>query len=263
MPESSGLALRLDRLSRHFGALKAVENVSMQIAPGERRAVIGPNGAGKTTLFHLLSGVTAPSSGHIELFGHDVTRMPTHKRIGLGMARTFQITNLFPKLTVEHNVVLALQALLPMKFSMLKPLDSYTALLRSAARVLEEWDLLDKRSAVVSELAYGDQRTLEILLAVCQRPRVLLLDEPTAGLSPAETGLAAQIIRQLPRDMTIILIEHDLDVVFDLCDTMTVLHLGQVLVNGTPEEVRANEQVQTIYLGVGVDGPSSAQNLLC
>ena len=246
-------AISLNSISKHFGALRAVERVSLEIEQGERRAVIGPIGAGKTTLFHVVSGVLPPTSGSITLFGNDVTRLPTHKRIGLGMARTFQITNLFRNLTVEHNVVLALQALHPTKLSMFRTLGSYKDLLHSAQQLMEEWGLHDRSSALVRELSYGEQRTLEILLAVSQKPRLLLLDEPTAGLSPAETATAAETIRKLPRDMAMLLIEHDMDVVFDLCDSMTVLHLGEVLASGDPTAVRGNPQVQEIYLGEAVE----------
>lgn len=246
-------ALSLQSISKHFGALKAVEQVSMDIQEGERRAVIGPNGAGKTTLFHVVSGVLPPTGGAIHVFGTDVTNLPTHRRIRLGMARTFQITNLFRRLTVEHNVVLALQGLTPTKMSMLRPLSSYKDLLRSAEQMMEEWNLTQRREALVTELSYGEQRTLEIMLAVSQKPRLLLLDEPTAGLSPAETATTTETIRRLPRDMSMLLIEHDMDVVFDLCDTMTVMHLGEVLASGDPAAVRGNPQVQEIYLGEAIE----------
>ena len=242
-------ALALEGICKHFGALKAVEQVSMTIKAGERRAVIGPNGAGKTTLFHVVSGVLPPTAGAIQLFGHDVTHTPTHKRIGLGMARTFQITNLFRNLTVEHNVVLALQGLKPTKLSMFRPLGAYKDLMHSAEQLIDEWNLQDHRHALATELSYGEQRTLEIMLAVSQKPKLLLLDEPTAGLSPAETATAANTIRNLPRDISMLLIEHDMDVVFDLCDTMTVMHLGEVLASGDPASVRNNPEVQEIYLG--------------
>ena len=253
MGGSDRRALAVEGICKHFGALRAVEDVSLHIAPGERRAVIGPNGAGKTTLFHVVSGVLPPSSGSIRLFDHDVTHLPTHQRISLGMARTFQITNLFRNLTVQHNVILALQGLTTTKLSMFKPLGSYTSLLKSAEQLMDEWQLLDRREALVRELSYGEQRAMEIMLAVSQKPRLLLLDEPTAGLSPAETAASAQLIRRLPRDMAMLLIEHDMDVVFDLCDTMTVLHLGEVLASGEPAAVRANPQVQEIYLGEGIE----------
>ncbi|HEX6513899.1 MAG TPA: ABC transporter ATP-binding protein [Chloroflexota bacterium] len=246
-------ALALHSLSRHFGALRAVDQVTMQIAEGERRAVIGPNGAGKTTLFHVLSGMLPPTSGTISMFGHDVTTLPTHKRIALGMARTFQITNLFRKLTVEHNVLLALQGLTATKMSMFRPLGSYRELQRAADQLLAEWRLEERRRSIVSELSYGEQRSLEIMLAVSQKPRLLLLDEPTAGLSPAETASASETIRGLPRDITVLLVEHDMDVVFDLCDTITVMHLGEVLASGDRDSVRANPQVQEIYLGEALE----------
>ncbi len=242
-------ALSIQGLSKHFGAVRAVEQVSMEIREGERRAVIGPNGAGKTTLFHVVTGILPVTTGTISVFGQDVTGLPTHRRIALGMARTFQITNLFRNLTVEHNVILALQGLTPTKMSIFRTLSSYRNLHRSAEQLLEEWNLLDRGRALVRELSYGEQRALEIMLAVCQKPRLLLLDEPTAGLSPAETTAACGLINGLPRDITMLLVEHDMDVVFDLCDTITVMHLGEVLASGDPAAVRANPQVQDIYLG--------------
>ncbi len=242
-------ALSLQGLSKHFGALKAVEQVSMDVQEGERRAVIGPNGSGKTTLFHIVTGMLPVTAGTICVFGHDVTHLPTHKRIALGMARTFQITNLFRKLTVEHNVILALQGLTPTKMSLFRTLTSYKGLQQSAEQMLDEWNLRDKRQALVTELSYGEQRALEIMLAVSQKPKLLLLDEPTAGLSPAETAAASELIRRLPRDITMVLVEHDMDVVFDLCDNITVMHLGEVLASGDCASVRANRQVQDIYLG--------------
>jgi branched-chain amino acid transport system ATP-binding protein len=221
----------------------------LEVAAGERRAIIGPNGAGKTTLFHIMSGVIPPSAGKIELFGADVTRRPIHQRVALGMARTFQITNLFPNLTVEENVILALQGLRRLKYSMLKPVSFYPVLGPRAGELLEEWLLVDSRRTLVKELSYGEQRSLEILLAVCQNPRVLLLDEPTAGLSPAETSTAMKIIRGLPHEMAIILIEHDMDVAFQLCETVTVLHSGKVLATGTAGDVRRDPGVRSVYLG--------------
>ena len=242
-------ALVLRGVTRRFGALCAVDDVSLQVEVGERRGLIGPNGAGKTTLFHVISGILKPTSGRIEMFGQDVTDISTHRRVGLGMARTFQLTTLFAHLTVEQNVALAIQGQRPEKLSLLRPLTSFTGLRLEVERVLADWDLLEKRYTVVSTLSYGDQRRLEIILAVAQRPRLLLLDEPTAGLSPAETATAMAMIRALPRDIGLIVIEHDLDVVFGLCESLTVLHLGKVVVTGSPHVVRDNAQVQEIYLG--------------
>ena len=243
----TGKALELQGISKHFGALKAVDGVTLDVAEGERRAVIGPNGAGKTTLFHVLSGMQRPTAGRILLFGQDVTALPMHRRIARGLARTFQITNLFAKLTVEENIALALGG--PIRFSMLRPRSAYRELSATGQDLLDRWCLLEKRGMPVHELSYGEQRALEIILAVAQRPRLLLLDEPTAGLSPAETASAAALIRALPREMAIVLIEHDMDVVFDLCDSMSVLHLGKLLATGDPAHVRADRAVQEIYLG--------------
>jgi branched-chain amino acid transport system ATP-binding protein len=242
-------ALKLVNVSKSYGALHAVRQVSFEIRPGERRALIGPNGAGKTTLFHLISGMLGVSGGRIEFFGSDVTALPLNRRIALGMARTFQITNVFPGLTVIENVVLALQALEATKFSMLKPLCGYGALLQRARSLLDEWHLDHRSHCLANELSYGEQRTLEILLGIAQRPRLLLLDEPTAGLSPAETAAAAALIDKLPADVAILLIEHDMDVALQLCHSLTVLHLGVVLASGEREQIRNDARVQKIYLG--------------
>jgi branched-chain amino acid transport system ATP-binding protein len=247
------VALRLQNVSKHYGAVRAVQDVSFEVQAGERRALIGPNGAGKTTLFHLVSGVVGVTAGRIEFFGSDVTSLPAHRRIALGMARTFQITSLFPELTVLENVILALQALEPTKFSMLKPLSDYGPLLARARALIDEWQLAARHDTMVKELSYGEQRTLEILLGVAQQPKLLLLDEPTAGLSPAETTAAAELIRRLPRATSILLIEHDMDVALQLCDSLTVLHLGEVLASGEKEDIRRDPRVQKIYLGDGTE----------
>jgi branched-chain amino acid transport system ATP-binding protein len=249
MDSGSVLALQLQAVSRHFGALAAINEVSLTLGPGERRAVIGPNGAGKTTLFHVISGMIPPTSGRIELFGADVSRLAMHRRIALGLSRTFQITNLFANLSVRDNLVLALQGLSSSKYSMFRRLAGYAPILMHADRLLEEWQLADRRDALAKELSYGEQRTLEILLGVAQNPRLLLLDEPTAGLSPAETAIAVALIDRLPRTMAVLLIEHDMDVALQLCDSLTVLHLGEVLASGSKDEVRHDPRVQKIYLG--------------
>jgi branched-chain amino acid transport system ATP-binding protein len=251
------VALQLHHVSKSYGAVCAVQDVSFRVLAGERRALIGPNGAGKTTLFHLISGVVGVSAGRIEFFGADVTALPTHRRVALGMARTFQITSLFLELTVIENVVLALQALQGTKFSMLRLLHVYEPLLQHARSLLDEWELAGRHDTLVKELSYGEQRTLEILLGVAQRPKLLLLDEPTAGLSPAETAVAAALIDKLPRDTSILLIEHDMDVALQLCDTLTVLHLGEVLASGEKEEIRRDPRVQKIYLGDSADAQAA------
>jgi branched-chain amino acid transport system ATP-binding protein len=242
-------ALALHSVSKSFGALQALDGVTLAVAVGERRALIGPNGAGKTTLFQIMSGMLSPTAGRIELFGSNVTHRPIHQRVALGLARTFQITNLFTNLTVEQNVILALQGLVRTKFNLLRPVSRERALFMQARTLLEEWQLAERRASLVRELSYGEQRALEILLAVCQHPRLLLLDEPTAGLSPAETLVAAALVRHLPREMAIVIIEHDMDVAFSLCETVTVLHAGKVLATGEAEAVRRDPAVRSIYLG--------------
>jgi len=241
--------LVVEGVSKNFGGLQALERVSLQLEEGERRALIGPNGAGKTTLFHLISGALRPTEGRIYLFGKEATRMPPHRRAALGLARTYQITNLFPNLTLKKNLLLAAQGLEPTKFDLLRPLSSYKHLMAKVERFLEEWGLWDQREALVRNLSYGAQRQVEILLALVQQPKLLLLDEPTGGLSPAETVAVANMIRSLPANITVLLIEHDMDVAFDLVERVTVLHLGRVLADGPRDEVRADERVQDIYLG--------------
>ena len=223
--------------------------MTLSLRPGERRALIGPNGAGKTTLFNLISGTLPVSGGAISLFGQDVTRAPAHRRAALGLARTFQITNLFPDLTVRENCLLAVQALSPVKFSMFRPLSAYGALRARAHATLEAVGLDSVADARVNVLSHGEQRQLEIALALAARPRVLLLDEPTAGLSPAESRLMAQLIAGLDPAITVLMIEHDMDIALELSPQVTVLHYGRVIADGSREEIRADPQVREIYLG--------------
>ncbi|HEX8968855.1 MAG TPA: ABC transporter ATP-binding protein [Chloroflexota bacterium] len=241
--------LALDRVAIHFGGVRAVQDVSFGLQAGERRALIGPNGAGKTTLFNLIAGQLRPSSGRVLLFDRDVSRLPADRRARLGLARTFQITNLFPNLSVEDNLLLALQAIRPMSMAMHRPLSTYTDIVARSRSMLQEWRLWERRHLLARELSYGDQRELEILMALAGSPRLLLLDEPTAGLSAAETQLVEQVVRGLPRDITILFIEHDLDVAFALADRVTVMHMGEVLVEGTPDEIRRDQRVGEIYVG--------------
>src|SRR5262245_13235476 len=242
-------ALALHSVSKSFGALQALDGVTLMVATGERRALIGPNGAGKTTLFQIMSGVLSPTTGRVELLGSNVTHRPIHQRVALGLARTFQITNLFANLTVEQNIILALQGLARIKFNLFHPVSRERSLFMRVGELLEEWQLAERRASLVRELSYGEQRALEILLAVCQHPKLLLLDEPTAGLSPAETLAAAALVRRLPREMAIVIIEHDMDVAFSLCETVTVLHAGKMLATGEADAVRRDPVVRSIYLG--------------
>jgi branched-chain amino acid transport system ATP-binding protein len=242
-------ALECEGVTRWFGGLQAVRDVTLRIEPGERRGIIGPNGAGKTTLFRLISGEMGVSAGRIRLFGGDITHVPCHRRTHLGLGRTFQITNLFPTQTVVDNLVLAAIAERSTKFSMLRPLRSYREPHERAMRLLEAVGLVDKAARVVGSLSHGEQRQIEICLALIGDPRVLLLDEPTAGLSPAESALMTRMVQKLDSSMTILLIEHDMDVVFDVVQRITVLHHGHPFAEGRPAEVRSDPRVQEIYFG--------------
>ena len=246
-------ALVLDDVSRHFGGLKAVDGVSLLVQPGKRHALIGPNGAGKTTLFNLISGEFPPTSGRVELFGSDVTRVPAYKRAALGIARTFQITKLFPALTVRENVLVACTALDRRRLVMHRPVASLTDLRETADRLLESFGLSALAGEVAKNLSYGDQRKLEVALSMAGRPRLLLLDEPMAGLSAGESRSMHELIDRLDRSIAVLLIEHDMDVAFAFAERVTVLHQGRVMTEGSCDEVRANRDVQQIYLGMGIE----------
>lgn len=233
-----------------FGGLRALHDVSLSLESGERRALIGPNGAGKTTLFHIISGLIRPTKGRILFFGEDVTRMSLHRRAALGLGRTFQTTSLFFLLTVEENLLLSLRALdTTVRDISLKSIRSYTHLVSQAESFLRKSDLWDKRHLQVRNLSYGEQRKLEILLALAQNPKVLLLDEPTCGLSSEEVITMTSIIKDLPGDLVLLIIEHDLDVAFELTDKVTILNFGKILAEGSQEEVRKNQEVQRVYIG--------------
>ena len=243
--------LELKALSKSFGGLHAVRDVTLEIMPGDRKAIIGPNGAGKTTLFNLITGIFPASSGQVLLFGRDVTSWPSHRRTALGMARTFQITSLFPKLTVLDNVLLAIEGVQKTKFVMWRFLSSYRDLYVQAHRLLEQADFLDRKDTQVRYLSHGEQRQLEIVLGLASDPKILLLDEPAAGLSSGESSEMAQFLMRLDPGLAILLIEHDMDVVFDVADHISVLHFGEILERGSTEEIRRSEKVQEIYLGTG------------
>jgi len=241
--------LVLQNVSKDFGGLRAVDGINLTVEPGERRALIGPNGAGKTTLFNLISGEFPVSQGRIVHFGRDVTGMPSYKRAALGIARTFQITNLFPNLPVSENILLACQALERTKFVMFRPLSSYRRVMDRCNSLLKEFDLWGKRNELVKNLSHGDQRQIEVALALAGQPRLLLLDEPSAGLSSAETHALTLLLEKLDLSITILLIEHDMDVAFDFAEKITVLYQGRFLAEGTKEEIKRNATVQEIYLG--------------
>jgi len=242
-------ALIVEGFSRNFGGVHALSDVSLTVEPGERRLIIGPNGAGKTTLFNMLSGAIAVSSGSVMLFGRDITQLPAYERAQMGLARTFQITNLFPRLTVMENVLLALQASDGSAFSLHRRRRSNHRLFHTARALLEKWGLAAIAEQIAREISYGEQRQIDIILAVAVQPKVLLLDEPTAGLSAAEVVRVVGMVRSLPRDVTILMIEHDMDVAFDLADRITVLHQGILIAEGDVEAIRKHPRVTEIYLG--------------
>ena len=226
-----------------------MDGVDLAVQPGERRAIIGPNGAGKTTLFNLISGELGVSTGAIHLFDRDITGLPPHRRAALGLARTFQITNLFPSLSALENGLLAVQALTRTKFAMLRPLERFTRLKERALAALRAVGLEDRAATTVRNLSHGEQRQLEIALALAGQPRVLLLDEPTAGLSPGESQLMADLLRGLDPAMTVLIIEHDMDIALQIALHVTVLHYGRVIADGPREAVKADPLVREIYLG--------------
>ena len=242
-------ALRLQGVSKSFGGLRAVDGVEIAVRPGERRALIGPNGAGKTTLFNLIAGALPVSSGRITLFGDDVTGVAQHRRAALGLARTYQITNLFPTLTVVQNVLLAAQAHTPARFAMLRPVSGFAHLEARAREALAAVGLEERASAAVRHLSHGEQRQLEIAMALAGRPRVLLLDEPAAGLSQAEAQLMTALLHRLDPSITLLIIEHDMDVALEVARHVTVLHYGRVIADGPRETVRNDPTVREIYLG--------------
>jgi len=241
--------LRLEELSKSFGRIEAVHRVSLTVEAGERHAILGPNGAGKTTLFDLISGICQATSGRIFLFDQEVSGLSVHRRAAIGLARTFQITNLFQALTVFDNILLACQAQEPFRYNFYKPVSYYPELISQVEKILDHWKMEDKRDVVVGYLSYGDQRQLEVIMALAKNPRLLLLDEPTAGLSPSETATMTQFISGLDSSTTILFIEHDMDVVFSIAEKVTVMHFGHLVAHGLAEEIKGDPKVAAIYLG--------------
>jgi len=243
-------ALRVEGLSKNFGGVWAVNNISFSVEKGEKLAVIGPNGAGKTTLFNLLNGQERATSGRIFSFGQDITHMPTHGRAHIGQARSFQLTSLFPNLTVLVNALLAVQGTRPSRYQPFYPITSYKQVLARARALLEDMDLWGRRDDAVQSLGYGEQRRLEIALSLASAPKLLLLDEPSCGLTPAESADLIGMIRRLGPDITALVVAHDMDLVFDLADRVMVLHYGEIIADGRPEEIQTNRWVREIYMGL-------------
>ena len=242
-------ALAIDGVAIAFGGVKAVRGVSLEIAAGERRVIIGPNGAGKTTLFNLIAGQLRPDEGRVTLFGVDVTRRRAHERVRAGLARTFQISRLFPSLTVAENVSIAAHGPAGFSAASFASPSASANLDESERELLETWGLADERDEIVANIAHGNQRLLEIVMALATKPRVLLLDEPTAGLSSGERELVSMRLRALPRELTVILTDHDMDVVFDIADQIAVLNEGELAAQGTPAAIRADQRVHELYFG--------------
>ncbi len=243
--------LHVKNVSRHFGSLVAVQDVSMTVEPGELRAVIGPNGAGKTTFFNLISGLFPPSAGQILFDNQDVTRATPVERVRMGMVRTFQITEIFPELTIRENLRIAVQVAAGYRLRPWLPRRDSDAVESRVVELMGLGGLAEKADRLVGELSHGDQRANEIMMALALKPRLLLLDEPTAGMGDQETYDIPPLIRRLHRDqkLSIVLIEHDMRVVFHLADRIMVLAEGVMLAEGTPKEIAANERVQAAYLG--------------
>lgn len=247
-------ALRVERLSKDFGGIHALLNVSFRVESGERLAIIGPNGAGKTTLLNVLTGQLSPTGGRMYLFGQDITRMATHCRTHLGIGRTSQITSLFFNLTVRDNMLLALQGTERYRFQMFRSINAYKDMFDRAQELLETWALWEKRDELVRNIAHGDQRRLEVAFGLASKPKLLLLDEPSAGLTATESAAITNEIHNLGSDIAVILVAHDMDLVFGVAERIIVLHYGEIISQGTPKEIQADSRVKEIYMGVEDNG---------
>lgn len=243
--------LTVEGISKSFKSLDVLKNISLDVQEGERHVIIGPNGAGKTTLFNCITGALAIDSGVVKIGEKVTSDLPLHQLVHLGMSRTFQKNNLFGQLSVEENIHLAITSLKPYRFNPLKRLSKYRDLNKETEDLLRQWGISESGQQKVDNLSYGEQRILEILLAMASHPRILLLDEPTSGMSPAETKQTAELLQKFPRSVTLLVVEHDMDVVFSIADKITVLHHGEVILNGVPKDVRNSDKVQEIYFGGG------------
>jgi branched-chain amino acid transport system ATP-binding protein len=236
-------------LVRRFGGITATDHVSLDVAKGELHAIIGPNGAGKTTLISQLTGHLAPNSGNISLAGRDITRMPAYRRSALGLARSFQITSLLLDFTAADNVALAAQAHDGHSFRFLRDARKETGLRAAARAALQRVGLADRADVLASRLSHGEQRELELAVALATKPQLLLLDEPMAGLGVTESARMVKLLAELRKEVTIVLVEHDMEAVFALADRITVLVYGRVIASGAPSDIRQNEEVKRAYLG--------------
>jgi len=242
--------LEVDNVSQRFGNFVALNKVSVAFEPGRLTAIIGPNGAGKSTFFNVLSGAFPPSSGRVRFQGKDITGLAQHEFARIGIAKSFQITNVFKQLSAHENVRVAAQ-MRETRFQLLRPRASLRALIDKADALLERVGLANLRDKTAADLAHGQQRALEIAMALASDPVLLLMDEPTAGMSPEETGVMMGLIRQLAAERTLVLVEHKMKLVMGLCERLIVLHHGEFLAEGTPEQIRNNVEVRRVYLGEG------------
>ncbi len=249
--ERAAPILRLRGVGRRFGGVHAVRDVDLEVRPGERRAILGPNGAGKTTLFNLISGEFPPTTGSVELFGNDVTREPARRRARMGLARTFQTSRLFLGLSIEDNLYLSVLGVRDGHLRLVRNKQD-TEMREKARSIAEAIGLADRLEILVSELSHGEQRQLEVGMARASDPKLMMLDEPAAGLSRAERVRLTETLLQLDPAITLILIEHDMDVALRAAEWVTMMHDGRVIVEGTPDEIRANQTVHDLYLGSGM-----------
>lgn len=243
--------LRTEKLKKYFGVVSAADDVNLTIEKGRLTSVIGPNGAGKTTLINLLTGNILPDSGKVFFNGEEITRLPIHKRVKKGICRSFQIMNIFPKLSVYENLQIPILSYLNRSMRFYRPAHRHIDANERVDQLLQEIGMTDKRDLLAGTLSHGDQRLLEIGLAMAPEPKLLFLDEPTAGMNPVERIRVLENIRRLSieKESTFVIVEHDMDIVFSLSDRIVVLHRGQILADGTPEEIRQNEDVRKVYLG--------------
>ncbi len=242
-------ALTVNNLCKSFGGLHVTTNVNLNVEPGERRLIIGPNGAGKTTLFNLITGEITPDSGSIHLFGHDITKTPSRRRPHLGMARTYQIITLFPRDSIIHNVSLALLGLSPARWNPITDMKRQGNLIERGLAALERVGLADIAERPLAQTSYGERRRVEIAMALAQNPKLLLLDEPFAGLSIDERQDVQKCLMAIPRDVTMVMIEHNMDVALEFAERITLLHFGEVIVEGKRAEVVDNPRTREVYLG--------------
>jgi branched-chain amino acid transport system ATP-binding protein len=252
-PETAAPLLQLQGVGKSYGGFHAVDDVSLTVHAGERHAVIGPNGAGKTTLFNLVAGTLRVTSGRVVLNGRDVTRAGEHSRARAGVGRTFQHSSLFTTQTCAENVALAVRRCIGLGTSLRVPTKARGELTRQVADLIERVGLTDRAGDLVGDLSHGERRQLEVAMALAGDPALLLFDEPTAGMSPSESGQFTRLVQALPRTLTVLLIEHDLDVVFSVADRVSVLATGRLLEQGPPDQIRNSPQVEAVYLGTGHD----------